>query len=95
MLRSMTPTFLATQAASFGACIQYPAEDLLVRAGAARRNSADDVADFLFGSNHIHQNDGRHRMRSYARCDLSQKGVTFELQPEARRGFPDWHRKTG
>jgi hypothetical protein len=41
----MTLTFLATQAASCGAHLQHPADDLLVRAGAARGNSAGDVAD--------------------------------------------------
>src|SRR5262245_29595956 len=45
MVGSMTLTFLATRAASCGAHIQHPADDLLVRAGAARGYSAGDVAD--------------------------------------------------
>src|SRR3954447_25522784 len=45
MVGSMTLTLLATEAASCGAYIQHPADDLLVRAGAARGNSASNVAD--------------------------------------------------
>jgi hypothetical protein len=41
----MTQTLLATQAASCGAYVQHPADDLLIRACAARGNSASDVAD--------------------------------------------------
>jgi len=45
MVGSMTLTLLATKAASYGAYVQHPADDLLIRAGAARGNSAGDVAD--------------------------------------------------
>jgi hypothetical protein len=45
MVGSMTLTLLATQAASYSADIQHPADDLLVGAGAAGSYSAGDVAD--------------------------------------------------
>ena len=45
MVGSMTLTLLATEAASCGAHIQHPADDLVVRASAARGNSTGDVAD--------------------------------------------------
>jgi hypothetical protein len=45
MVGSMMLTLLATEAASYGAYVQHPADDLLVRAGTARGNSASDVAD--------------------------------------------------
>jgi hypothetical protein len=44
MVGSMTLTLLATEAASCGAHIQHPADNLLVRASAARGNYTSDVA---------------------------------------------------
>jgi hypothetical protein len=45
MVGGMTLTFLATQATNCGAHIQHPADDLLVRAGAASGNCTRSVAD--------------------------------------------------